>query len=59
MTAIRTVLTRNGKDTRHYAATTKAHQGLFEGVIAATHAPTWPERWAGLRKAILTAKDLK
>jgi acyl-CoA reductase-like NAD-dependent aldehyde dehydrogenase len=59
MTAVKVVSGRRGKSVRHYEATGPEHVGLFEGVIAASHAGTWVERWRGLKQMVKAARRLK
>ncbi len=58
MTAVKVIAVRRGKSTRHYEATGKAHEGLFAGLIAMSHAGTWRARWQGLKQVIAASKGL-
>ncbi len=58
MTAVQTIAIRCGKDTRHYEATTEIHGQLFDGIITATHAATWPARFEGLKQLMAAGKKL-
>jgi acyl-CoA reductase-like NAD-dependent aldehyde dehydrogenase len=55
MTAAKTIAVRRNKSARHYEATGEEHQVLFEGMIAASHAGSWRERWRGLKRMIAAA----
>ncbi len=59
MTAVKVIAVRRGKSTRHYEATGKAHEGLFAGLIAMSHAGTWRARWQGLKQVVAASKGLK
>ena len=59
MTAVRTVLVRSGKDTRHFEATGTAHEELFRGMIEMTHAGPVVARWGGLLRMAGAARNLK
>jgi len=59
MTAIQTVLVRKNKSRRHYQPTTEDHAALFDGMIEASHAATWSERWQGILKIVTAGKKLK
>ncbi len=58
MTAIKTIAVRRDKTTRHYEATTAVHADLFHGILAASHARTWAERWHGLKQMATSGKQL-
>lgn len=55
MTAPMTISVRRGSSTRHFDATTPAHEPLFEGVIQASHAKRWKQRLDGVRQIIAAA----
>jgi hypothetical protein len=59
MTAVKTIAVRRGGSVRHYEATTSAHERLFDGLIAATHAKKWAERWNGLKQVVSSVRKLK
>ena len=59
MTAPRTMLVRRGRSQRHLSATGPMHGEMFTGVVEMQHAPGWRKRFAGLRRMIKAAKDLK
>ncbi len=50
MTAPKAIVIRRGRGTRHYDATTLAHEELFDGVIGASHHATWRQRIFGLKQ---------
>ncbi len=56
MTAAKVISVRSGKSTRHFDATTVDHEGLFDGVINASHGARWRERVAGLRQIASSAR---
>jgi acyl-CoA reductase-like NAD-dependent aldehyde dehydrogenase len=56
MTAIRTVAVGKGRSVRHYEAIGPAHEGLFRGVILASHSATFQERLRGIRELITGVK---
>ncbi len=58
MTAAKVLMVRRGGGTRHFEATTEAHEGLFGGVIGMSHGGTWSERWRGLREMVKAAKGM-
>ena len=58
MTAVKVIAVRRGKSTRHYDATGVAHEGLFAGLIAMSHAGTWRARWQGLKQVVAASKGL-
>jgi aldehyde dehydrogenase (NAD+) len=59
MTAVKTLLIRRGRNTRHFAATSAEHLPLFEGMVRATHAKKLAARWAGLRQLWAASRKLK
>ena len=59
LTSAKTTSTRRNRNYRHFHPTTPAHESLFTGLIELTHAGTWAQRYAGLRKLIIAAKSLK
>ncbi len=59
LTAVRTTTTRTNRNYRHFQATTPTHASLFLGLIEFTHTRTWRQRFAGLRKMIEAARNLK
>jgi acyl-CoA reductase-like NAD-dependent aldehyde dehydrogenase len=58
MTAVKTIAVQRNRSTQQYEATGPIHEGLFEGIIRASHAATWNERWLGVRKAITAVRGL-
>ncbi len=58
MTTPKTVAVRRGRNTRHFDATTQAHEPFFRGILRATHSDGWRERLAGLRDAVSAARKL-
>ena len=58
MTAVKTVLVRRGRSTRHYEATGPGHEAMFEGVIAMSHGRGLRARLTGLRGMVTAAKSL-
>jgi aldehyde dehydrogenase (NAD+) len=56
MTAAKVIAVRRGGGTRHFQATTEAHERLFEGVIRASHLTGWRERWSGLKQVVAAAR---
>lgn len=59
MTAVKTIAVRRSQRTRHYEATTFAHERLFGGLIAVTHAKRWVERWNGLKQIVSAGRKLE
>lgn len=59
MTATKVTAVRKGKSTRHYQATGSGHEELFRGLVAMSHGASLGERFAGLRRMIAAAKNLK
>ena len=59
MTAVKTIAVRRGRNTRHFEETTVAHEGLFNGLIAAAHASSWTERWRGVRQVAAAGSKLR
>ena len=59
MTAPKVVAVRRGKSTRHYEATDRRHESLFDGLILATHGGTLKQRIDGIRRLIAAAGKLK
>ncbi len=59
MTAIKVVSVRRGPGTRHFEATAQKHEALFRGLMVASHADSWRERWRGVRQVIAAARKLK
>jgi len=55
MTAAKTIAVRSGRSTRHFDATTPAHEPLFDGVIRASHAKSLSQRFRGLREIVAAA----
>lgn len=58
MTAAKTIAVRRGSSTRHFDATTTAHESLFDGVITASHAAGLKRRLGGLRQIFTAAGKL-
>ncbi len=58
LTYAKTTTRRSNKNYRHFQPTTPAHESLFTGLIELTHAATWSQRYAGLRKLIAAAKSM-
>ncbi len=58
MTAPKVVAVRRGRGTRHYEETSAAHEELFRGAVAMSHAGTLKERFAGLRKLMRAAINM-
>ena len=58
MTAVKVIQTRRGKTTLHYDPTTGAHEPLFDGLIAGSHARTWRKRLQGWKQLGLAGKEL-
>jgi acyl-CoA reductase-like NAD-dependent aldehyde dehydrogenase len=59
MTAVKTLLTRHGSDTRHYEPADETHRAMFDGALRGAHARGWKARLQGIRDAVTTAKQLK
>ena len=59
MTAPKTVLVRRGRNTRHYEATGPEHAAMFDGMLHASHARSWSQRFAGIRKMMTAGKNLR
>jgi len=59
MTAARVTSVRKGKSTRHYQPTGSGHEELFRGAIEMSHSSNLGKRFAGLRRMIAAAKNLK
>lgn len=59
MTAVKTVAVRRGRNVRQYEPIGSAHEGLFRGVILASHSATLRERWRGVREMIAATRKLK
>ncbi len=58
LTALKTTANRHHGGYRHFQPTTPAHEPLFTGLIELTHAGTWRQRLAGLRKLIAAARTV-
>lgn len=59
MTAAKVTAIRTNKLSLHYEKTGDAHEELFRGVVAISHGASLSERFAGLRRMIAAAKNLK
>jgi aldehyde dehydrogenase (NAD+) len=59
MTAPKVTSSRSSPTTRHYQETGAAHEELFRAAIALAHSPTLRKRFAGLRKLVTAARNLK
>ncbi len=59
MTTPRTVAVRHGRSTQQYEATTVAHEGIFDGLIAAIHAGSWAARWHGVKQLTAAARTIR
>lgn len=57
MTAAKTVSLRRGGGTRHYDATTRAHEALFDGVIQASHGRGWRRRILAIKQIVTAASS--
>lgn len=59
MTVAKVTSIRKGTSTRHYQQTGDTHEQLFRGAVAISHGAGLGERFAGLRRMIAAAKNLK
>jgi aldehyde dehydrogenase (NAD+) len=58
LTSAKTITTRTNNESRHFQPTTSAHEQLFRGAIALSHAKAWATRYAGLQQIITAARKL-
>jgi acyl-CoA reductase-like NAD-dependent aldehyde dehydrogenase len=56
MTAIKTVLIRRGRSTRHMEPTSDADAAMFAGLIGVTHGKGLGSRWAALKTLVRAAR---
>ena len=59
MTAAKVTAIRTNKLGLHYQETGDTHEELFRGVVAMSHSASLRERFAGLRRMIVAARNLK
>lgn len=58
LTTPRTITSRRNNESKHFQPTTPAHEELFRGVIALSHAKSWNTRYKGLQQIIAAARKL-
>jgi acyl-CoA reductase-like NAD-dependent aldehyde dehydrogenase len=58
LTTPKTITTRRNSESKHYQPTTPAHERLFRGAIALSHAKSWRTRYTGLQQIITAARKL-
>jgi acyl-CoA reductase-like NAD-dependent aldehyde dehydrogenase len=58
MTTTKVLLAKNSSTARQYEPTSADHELLFDGVIAASHSPTWQQRWNGWKQMLKAGRKL-